>query len=84
MKRYGLCGIVMMVVVGLFTLAPVGVWAKPVSPDFVELAKRLNPSVVNIRTAKVSKPRASVGRRAPNPFGGDFFDFFAPLKNHMK
>lgn len=79
MKRYGLCGIVMMVVVGLFTLAPVGVWAKPVSPDFVELAKRLNPSVVNIRTAKVSKPRASVGRRAPNPFGGDFFDFFAPF-----
>lgn len=60
---------------------PTTVEAKPVSPDFVELAKRLNPTVVNIRTAKVVKPRATPGRRPGTPFSGnDFFnEFFAPF-----
>jgi len=45
---------VVMVLVALPGL-PDRVEAKAVSPDFVELAKRLNPTVVNIRTAKVNQ-----------------------------
>ncbi|CAH2030541.1 DegQ family serine endoprotease [Trichlorobacter ammonificans] len=76
--------ILLMLLVSLLALTPAlpeTAEAKPVSPDFVELAKRLNPSVVNIRTAKVVKPRANTGRRAPHPFfGNDFFnEFFAPF-----
>jgi len=64
----------------LLSLQPLSAHAKPVSPDFVELAKRLTPSVVNIRTAKTIRPRAQAGRRVPsNPFGDNFFDFFAPF-----
>lgn len=52
--------------------------ANPVSPDFVTLAKKLNPTVVNIRTTKNIKPSESL--RNPhqyNPFGNDFLnDFF--------
>ncbi len=72
--------VVLMALVALPGL-PDRVEAKPVSPDFVELAKRLNPTVVNIRTAKVIKPRVNTGRRAPHPFfGNDFFnEFFAPF-----
>ena len=49
--------------------------ARPASPDFVELSKRLKPSVVNIRTAKHIKPKQRL-RRPQNPFGDDFFDDF--------
>ena len=50
--------------------------AKPVSPDFVELAKRLNPTVVNIRTAKNIKPKPQLRRAPQNPFGNRQFDDF--------
>src|SRR6185369_7958460 len=51
--------------------------AKTVSPDFVELAKRLNPTVVNIRTAKNIKPKQRARRpQQQNPFGNNFFDDF--------
>ncbi len=51
--------------------------AKPISPDFVELAKRLNPTVVNIRTAKNIKPKQRFRRpHQQNPFGDNFFDDF--------
>jgi len=63
---------VVMVLVALPGL-PDRVEAKAVSPDFVELAKRLNPTVVNIRTAKVIKPRANTGRRMPHPFSAMTF-----------
>jgi len=57
---------------------PVMSIAKTVSPDFVELAKRLKPTVVNIRTTKNIKPRQRV--RHPqlqqNPFNNFFDDFF--------
>lgn len=57
---------------------PVMSIAKPVSPDFVELAKRLKPTVVNIRTTKNIKPRQR--SRHPqlqqNPFNNFFDDFF--------
>ncbi|MDO9068858.1 MAG: Do family serine endopeptidase [Deltaproteobacteria bacterium] len=51
-------------------------FAKPFSPDFVELAKRLNPTVVNIRAAKHIKPKLRQPRRQQNPFGNNFFDDF--------
>lgn len=54
-------------------------YAKSVSPDFVELAKKLNPTVVNIRTAKTIKPKQrQFNRQNPqqNPFGNNFFDDF--------
>ena len=62
------------VTVLVVSLAPVpGAQAAPVTPDFVELAKKLKPTVVNISTAKSMKQQ----RRAPRPFGSDpFQDFF--------
>jgi serine protease Do len=51
-------------------------YAKPISPDFVELAKKLNPTVVNIRTAKNIKPKQRQQRRQQNPFGNNLFDDF--------
>ncbi|MEI6305446.1 MAG: DegQ family serine endoprotease [Deltaproteobacteria bacterium] len=60
--------------------------AKPVSPDFVELAKRLKPSVVNIRTAKNIKPRQRIQRpqNLPrSPFDNFFDDFFNQFNNQV-
>jgi serine protease Do len=60
--------------------------AKPVSPDFVELAKRLKPSVVNIRTAKNIKPRQRILRpqnQPRTPFDNFFDDFFGQFNNQM-
>ncbi len=51
--------------------------AKAVSPDFVVLAKKLNPTVVNIRTAKNIKPQQRLKRpQQQNPFGNNFLDDF--------
>lgn len=51
--------------------------AKVVSPDFVALAKKLNPTVVNIRTAKNVKPKQRLRRpQQQNPFGDNFLDDF--------
>jgi serine protease Do len=54
-------------------------FAKPVTPDFVELAKKNKPTVVNINTSKVVTPGAQLnrpfGNRGANPFD-DFFDRF--------
>ncbi len=51
--------------------------AKVVSPDFVVLAKKLNPTVVNIRTAKNIKPKQRPRRQQQqNPFGNNFLDDF--------
>ncbi|MGD0585913.1 MAG: DegQ family serine endoprotease [Oryzomonas sp.] len=57
---------------------PVMSIAKPVTPDFVELAKRLKPTVVNIRTTKNIKPRqrARNPQFQQNPFNNFFDDFF--------
>jgi len=58
--------------------------AKTVSPDFVELAKRLKPTVVNIRTAKVIKPRPNLQRpRMQSPFDNFFEDFFGQFNGQM-
>lgn len=51
--------------------------AKAVSPDFAALAKKVNPTVVNIRTAKTINPKQRLRRSQPqNPFGNNFFDDF--------
>ena len=51
--------------------------AKAVNPDFVVLAKNLNPTVVNIRTAKNSKPKQRLRRpQQQNPFGDNQLDDF--------
>ena len=60
------------------TLAVVqGSWAMAttVTPDFVELAKKLKPSVVNISTAKTIAPQKRA-QRPPNSLGQDPFDDF--------
>jgi serine protease Do len=54
-------------------------FAKQVNPDFVELAKKNKPTVVNINTSKVVTPGAQYnrpfGNRGANPFD-DFFERF--------
>lgn len=51
--------------------------AKPALPDFVDLAKKLKPTVVNISTAKTIKPQRRLPRQYNSPFGNDpFQDFF--------
>ena len=75
-----------LLVVGLiFSLSmPSLSTARTVSPDFVELAKRLKPTVVNIRTAKVIKPRQNLQRpRMQSPFDNFFEDFFGQFNGQM-
>ncbi len=51
--------------------------AKPAIPDFVDLAKKLKPTVVNISTAKTIKPQRRAQRPFNSPYGNDpFQDFF--------
>ncbi|MFZ3207598.1 MAG: DegQ family serine endoprotease [Geobacteraceae bacterium] len=57
--------------------------AKTVAPDFVELAKKLKPAVVNISTAKNIAPQKRF-RRPHTPFGADpFEDFFERFFDDM-
>jgi len=79
MRVFRLLCVGIMLGAGLLLSAPSGGLAKTVSPDFVELSKRLKPTVVNIRTIKNIKPR--VGGRTVNPFlGNDLFnEFFGPF-----
>ena len=60
--------------------------AKAILPDFVDLAKRLKPAVVNISTAKTVAPHRKPGK-TPSPHGSDpfqeFFDrFFDNVPQH--
>ena len=65
-----------VVVTALTLLQSGGAGAKTVSPDFVELAKKLKPSVVNISVAKTVAPQKRM-QRPPNSSGQDpFEDFF--------
>ncbi|BDV41591.1 peptidase [Geotalea uraniireducens] len=60
-------------------------WAKELAPDFVELAKKLKPSVVNISTAKTVKPQTQFRRPFSSPFGNDpFQDFFDRFFDNMQ
>ncbi len=61
--------------------------AQYVSPDFVDLAKRLTPTVVNIRTAKVIKPKQQQRMQRPrtqSPFDNFFDDFFGQLDQYAQ
>jgi serine protease Do len=61
--------------VGLTLFAAGGASAKAIIPDFVELAKKLKPAVVNVSTAKTIAPQKKF-HRAPSPFGPDPFEEF--------
>jgi len=56
--------------------------AKAVTPDFVDLAKKLKPMVVNISTAKTITPQKRLRHPPTAPFGSDpFEDFFERFFN---
>ena len=58
--------------------------AKTVSPDFVELSKKLTPTVVNIRTIKNIKPSQHARRpQTQNPHDKFFEDFFGRFFDEM-
>ncbi len=63
---------------------PVTSWAKEFTPDFVELAKKLKPSVVNVGTSRTVKPNKQFQRPFGSPFGNDQFqDFFDRFFDEM-
>lgn len=65
-------------------LLPAAAWTKEPAPDFVELAKKLKPSVVNIGTSKTVKPRRQLQRPYGGQFGNDQFqEFFDRFFNDM-
>lgn len=67
---------VILILLGSLLSIPGFSIAKPISPDFVELAKKLNPTVVNVRAAKSVKPKERIQRRQQPPTGNKFFDDF--------
>src|SRR5512133_1418704 len=72
--RFLVAGLVFMLSMPSFSTA------QYVSPDFVDLAKKLKPSVVNIRTAKVIKPKQRMQRpHTQSPFDNFFDDFFGQM-----
>jgi len=78
MQRLGFHILTMVMTISLLSG---NAFAKAALPDFVELAKKLKPAVVNIGTAKTVKPQRRMQRPfGGNPFGndpfGDFFDRF--------
>jgi serine protease Do len=78
MSRINLKRILTSALAGLLltSLCPWPVSAKTVAPDFVELAKRLKPMVVNISTTKTITPTRRFQRPPTSPFGQDYFDDF--------
>jgi len=69
MKLRNMMAFFSLLVAGLVCFSPLRSDAGPFSPDFVELSKRLKPTVVNIRTVKQIKPKVS--GRVPGPFMGN-------------
>lgn len=66
-----------IIVIALALAQPNIADAKAISPDFVALTKKLNPTVVNIRSVKNIKPKQRLRRpQQQNPFGNNFFDDF--------
>ena len=69
MKRLTVCLLSVFQIALLAVFSSTGTaWAKDAVPDFVVLAKKLKPAVVNISTAKTIKPR----RQFQRPFGDQF------------
>ncbi|GAC1469203.1 MAG: DegQ family serine endoprotease [Desulfuromonadaceae bacterium] len=78
MKRLAVCllPVLQIMILAAFAL-PGASWANGSAPDFVELSKKLKPTVVNIGTAKTVKPRQQFQQPFGSPFGNDQFkDFF--------
>ncbi|HEY6007798.1 MAG TPA: Do family serine endopeptidase, partial [Geobacteraceae bacterium] len=65
-------------IVGVVFLFGTTATARELAPDFVQLTRKLKPTVVNISTAKVKSPQKKTRRpRGSNQFGADpFEDFF--------
>ena len=85
MKRLGRCLLTVLhiTLIAAFML-PETLPAKEYTPDFVELSKRLKPTVVNIGTAKTVKPRRQFQRPFGSPFSNDpFEDFFDNFLGNM-
>jgi serine protease Do len=60
----------------VFSLLGGTAFAQATVPNFVELAKKDKPTVVNISTAKVVKPQVPFQRSPRSPFGRDPFEEF--------
>ena len=58
--------------------------AKGIGPDFVDLAKQLKPTVVNISAAKHAQPQRQLRRPQTNPFNDPFQDFFDQFFNNQQ
>jgi serine protease Do len=75
-----------MVAILVFLVFCSAALAKPVSPDFVELAKKNEPAVVNISTTKVvnssTQSGLPYGNREPDPFQDFFGRFFNQAPSH--
>lgn len=86
MGKLAVCTLRMLQAALLATLVFSGTtWAKEPAPDFVDLAKKLKPAVVNISTAKIIKPRRQYQRPSPPTFGNDpLQDFFERFFDDMR
>jgi len=85
MRRVAVCILSVLQAAILATIViPGTTWAMESLPDFVELAKRLKPSVVNISTAKTVKPQRQFQRHFGNHSTNDpFQDFFERYLDEM-
>lgn len=85
MRKFSLC--ILLALHAAFTaifVFPETSPAREFSPDFVELSKKLKPSVVNIGTSKTVKPQRKFQHPFGRPFGYDpFQDFFDRYFNDM-
>jgi len=86
MRRLAVCLLPVLQIMILTAFAlPGSSWANGSAPDFVELSKKLKPTVVNIGTAKTVKPRQQFQRPFGSPFGNDQFkDFFDRFLDDMR
>ncbi|MEI8355393.1 MAG: DegQ family serine endoprotease [Deltaproteobacteria bacterium] len=67
----------MLLCISFCTLFMAGeAYAKAVLPDFVELAAKNKPAVVNINTSKVVQPQLQQDRPSPQKSANPFDDFF--------
>lgn len=85
MRRFSMCLLVVLPAVILASFVyPGTARAKEFSPDFIELSRKLKPSVVNIGTSKSVKPPRQFHRPFGGPFGNDpFQDFFERYFNDL-
>ena len=67
----------------LTTLAFSPATAKGVGPDFVDLARQLKPTVVNISAAKHPQPQQQTRRPQMNPSNEPFQEFFEQFFNNQ-